>query len=340
VLLLASLVAPVGPAAGLLRHASAVRPSLPAPNFPGRPPAGWALVDADTGRVIASGGARVALPPASLSKVLTALVVVAALRPDTPVRVSARAAAAPPSRIGMKAGQTWRTEDALRAMLISSANDAAMALAERAGGGSLAAFQTRLAQVAQRLGLADRPVLRDPAGLDDATSVGGGNRISARDLAIVARAALAQPRIAAIVQTQEYRFTSPDGVKHRLVNHNKLLRTYRGLVGIKTGYTLRAGGCLLTAARKNGRTVVAVVLGVVDIYGSSRALLDLGFSVRPRDEPRGDVMPRVTSLTAASAPSATRAGGGTKAPRVRRSAPVAPAPSPTAPSQKAASRYQ
>jgi len=334
---LAAVAAPVGPAAGLLRHAAAVRVSVPAPRFPGgRAPAGWAVVDADTGRVISSGGARMALPPASLSKVLTALVAVGALGPDSPVRVSDRAAAAPPSRIGMRAGQTWRTEDALRAMLISSANDAAMALAERAGGGSLSGFQARLAQLAKRLGLADRPVLRDPAGLDDASSVGGGNRISARDLAIVARAALAQPRIAAIVRTQEYRFTGPDGVKHRLVNHNKLLRTYRGLIGVKTGYTLRAGGCLLTAARRNGRTVVAVVLGVVDIYGSSRALLDLGFSVKPKDEPRSDALPVAASATASSAGSRPRAVPGGRGPG---RAQPAPARTP-APSHKGANRYQ
>jgi D-alanyl-D-alanine carboxypeptidase (penicillin-binding protein 5/6) len=260
------------------------------------------LVDADTGRVVASGGARASLPPASLSKVLTALVVVGALKPDTPVPVSRRAASAPPSRLGMKQGQTWRTEDALRAMLLVSSNDAAMALAEKAGGGNLSAFQQRAGQLAGRLGLADRPVFRDPAGLDDAASVGGGNRVSARDLAIVARAALAQPRIASIMRLKEYRLTGPDGVKRRLVNHNKLLSRYKGLVGMKTGFTKKAGGCLMTAARRNGRTMLAVVLGVSDIYGSSRALLDFGFGTRTRDEPRKDVLPRVLSVVTPPVP--------------------------------------
>jgi D-alanyl-D-alanine carboxypeptidase (penicillin-binding protein 5/6) len=327
---LAFVVAPVGPGGGVLRRvagassAAASAGHAPAPKFPGRAPTGWLVVDGDTGRVVAEGGARAPLAPASLSKLLTALVVVGVLRPDTRVPVSARAAAEPPSRIGMKAGQQWRTEDALRAMLIASANDAAMALAETAGGGSLAAFQRRAAQVESRLGLADRPVFRDPAGLDDVTSVSGGNRISARDLAILTRAALAQPRIAAIVRAQEYRLKGPDGVQHRLVNHNKLLRTYRGLIGVKTGYTLRAGGCLVTAARRNGRTMVAVVLGVVDIYGSSRSLLDLGFSVRAKDEARRDVLPRVVDVAAPAraAPARSRPSSPT-----RRSGPSVPVPS-------------
>jgi D-alanyl-D-alanine carboxypeptidase (penicillin-binding protein 5/6) len=247
------------------------------------PPRAWVLLDAGTGRIVSSSNARVALPPASLSKVLTALVVVRTLGPNTTVPVSARAAAAPPMKIGMKKGQVWRTEDALRALLMVSANDAAVALAERAGG-TLTGFQRAMAFTATRLGVADSPVLRDPAGLDGPDGVGGGNRVSARDLAIITRAALAEPRIAAIVATQRYRFTGPDGKRHQLVNHNKLLGSYRGLVGVKTGFTSRAGGCLVTAARRKGRTMIAVVLGSQDIYGPSRRLLDQGFATAPSKE--------------------------------------------------------
>jgi D-alanyl-D-alanine carboxypeptidase (penicillin-binding protein 5/6) len=284
----------------------------------GTAPKAWAVVDADTGRFIASSGARVPLPPASLSKVLTALVVVETLRPDTPVPVSRRAAGTPASRIGMKTGQAWSTENALRAMLLVSANDAAVALAEKAGGArGMTGFQERLAGLAKRLGLADTPVLRDPSGLDDASSVDGGNRVSARDMAIVARAALAQPRIKAIVSMREYRFKDPGGVTHHLVNHNKLLVTYPGLIGVKTGFTRKAGGCLMTAARRNGRTMVAVVLGTGDIYGSSRVLLDFGFGTRVGDEPRDGALPKVPSAGAparassrAPSPKASSAGSG------------------------------
>jgi D-alanyl-D-alanine carboxypeptidase (penicillin-binding protein 5/6) len=313
---LAAFVAP----SPILGRAASVRAAVAAPKFPGPQPKGWALVDADTGRVIASGGARVGLPPASLSKIVTALVAVSTLKPDTPVPVSKRAAAAPPSKLGMKAGQTWRAEDAMRAMLLVSANDAAMALAEKSGGGTLAGFQQRAAQILNRLGLSDRPVLKDPAGLDGSDSVGGGNRISARDLAIVARAALSQPRIASIVKLREYKLKGPDGLKRTLVNHNKLLKTYRGLVGIKTGYTLKAKGCLMTAARRNGRTMIAVVLGVKDIYGSTKALLDLGFRVKAKDEPRADPLPKVVSL---NPPAAAK-----PKPKPKAAKPAKPAPQP------------
>ncbi|MDQ1437020.1 MAG: hypothetical protein QOK43_649 [Acidimicrobiaceae bacterium] len=348
--MLAGFVAPIDRIADLgsltgARHAASVRAPR-RPVFPNGAPNAWAVVDADTGRVIASTGARQPLPPASLSKVLTALVAVDAMRPDTPVPVSHRAAGAPASRIGMKAGQTWSTEDALRAMLLVSANDAALALAEKAGGPrGLAGFQERLAILAKRLGLADKPVLRDPAGLDDQNAVAGGNKVSARDLAIVARAALAQPRITAIVGVQQYKLRLPDGTSRQLINHNKLLRTYPGLLGLKTGFTKKAGGCLLTVARRNGRTMIAVVLATSDIYGNSRALLDFGFATRTRDEPRADALPKVPVSTppAAARKSSTSTtkgagrgpgAGGRKAPPTRGAgtsgsrAPRPPAPPP------------
>lgn len=291
--------------------------------------------------MVASGGSRVALPPASLSKVLTALAVVSALKPGAAVVVSKRAAGAPASRLGLRAGQTWRTEDLLRAMLLVSANDAALALAEKVGNGDLTAFQTRVAGLAGRLGLADSPVVRDPAGLDGSDSVGGGNRVSARDLAIVARAALAQPRIASVVSMREFSFKGPDGAKHHLINHNKLLGSYRGLVGIKTGYTVKAGGCLLTAARRDGRTMIAVVLGVKNIYGSSQALLDLGFSVKAKDEPRADALPRVVDVTAAPASSVKPKPARRPAPRAAPAPKAAPKPVPApAPTSRLRHSYQ
>jgi D-alanyl-D-alanine carboxypeptidase (penicillin-binding protein 5/6) len=148
-----------------------------------------------------------------------------------------------------------------------------------------------MAQAGARLGLDDGPVLLDPSGLDGPDGVGGGNRVSARDLAIVTRAALGEPRIAAAVRTREYRFTGPDGKRHRLVNHNKLLGSYRGLLGVKTGWTSRAGGCLVTAARRGGRTMIAVVLDSQDIYGPSRRLLDAGFATPVSREPRAGRLP-------------------------------------------------
>src|SRR5205085_11712910 len=113
---------------------------------------------------------------------------------------------------------------------------------------------------AKEIGLQANPLLQDPAGLDDAEfSINGGNLIGARDLAIVARAALANPVIAEAVANPLYRFHGPGGADHKLGNHTPLLKSYPGAVGMKTGYTRRAGECLVAAARRDGRTMVPVV---------------------------------------------------------------------------------
>jgi hypothetical protein len=238
------------------------------------------LVDADTGRVIDGANDRVLEQVASLSKVVTALAVVDALPPGTDIPVSLRAEGMPARKINMKAGQTWELEHALAAMLMSSANDAAVALAEQVSG-SVEAFEEVLADTAQRLGLQDHPVLHDPAGLDDEFSVGGGNLLSARDLAIAARAVLSEPRLTEFVGTREYRFFGGDNIHHKLINHNRMLRTYPGTVGVKTGFTERSGRCLIAAATRNGRTLIAVVVDVYDMYGFAAAQLDRGFALGP-----------------------------------------------------------
>jgi D-alanyl-D-alanine carboxypeptidase len=194
----------------------------------------------------------------------------------------------PAHNLNMKAGQVWTYTDALHALLLSSANDAAVALAEAAAG-SVESFQQRFAATATALSMADNPVLMDPAGLDDRESVGGGNLVSARDLAIAARALLATPVLADVVATRIYRFHGVDNVDHRLVNHNRLLVTYPGAIGMKTGYTAKAGNCLIAAATRNGRTMISVVLHVNGTsYDPSVALLDKGFRTPVTDETVAD----------------------------------------------------
>lgn len=251
------------------------------------------VIDAGSGRVIAGHNDRTPLPPASTTKVLTALTAIRALPPSSRVPVSRRAARMPASRVEMRAGQVWSLRSTVYATLLSSANDASTALAERTSG-SVDGFGGAMRTTAAQLGLADRPVLQDPTGLDDAASVGGGNRISARDLAIIARAALAEPRLAPVLRARTYRFTDPTGEPRALRNHNKLLTGYPGAAGVKTGYTMRAGHCLISAARRNGRTIVTVVLGDRQMYKTSAALLDHGFSTKAaalRTKPRLPPLP-------------------------------------------------
>lgn len=240
-------------------------------------PKAWILVDADSGAVIDAGNAREALPVASVFKLFTALMTVENLEPHTPVPISPRAEGMPARKINVKAGQTWDSDHLLHALLLVSANDAAVALAERVGG-SMQGFADLLARTGNALGMEDDPVLLDPSGLDDEFSYRGGNRISARDLAIVTRAAMAYPQIMQIVSLPEYRFDGGDGLPHRLRNQNRFLTMYEGAIGMKTGYTRKARRTFIGAATRNGRTMVAVVVDAVDTYGSAARLLDKGFA--------------------------------------------------------------
>ena len=251
---------------------------------PAPPPKAWILVDADTGGVLSASNDREPKQVASLTKIVTALTVTHALKPGTEIPVSLKAEGMPARKINMKAGQVWTLEDSLASMLLSSANDASVALAERVSG-SLEEFVGALEATADRIGLQDAPLLQDPAGLDDEFSVGGGNLISARDLAIAARALLADRRLAELVASPEVRFVGGDNIQHHLVNHNRMLRTYTGAVGVKTGFTKRSGRSLVAAAQRGGRTMIAVVIDVYDIYGTAGRLLDQGFATSVADEP-------------------------------------------------------
>ncbi|MCU1428267.1 MAG: D-alanyl-D-alanine carboxypeptidase [Actinomycetia bacterium] len=259
------------------------------------PPQAYILVDADTGRVLASSNDHEALPPASTAKLMTALTAVERLPSNAPVNVSPVAAAAPPSKITMLAGQKWSLEDSLASLMMVSANDAAYALAENTSG-SLDAFAHAEASAAKRYGLRDS-TFADPAGLDDASSFHGGPRMSAYDLAITARNTLAVPELALFAAMRERTFVDPAGNGRRLVNHNKMLvgggRDYAGTNGMKTGFTNRSGHTLVATATRNGRTLIAVVLNTWDVYGWAAQYFDLGFSMPPRAKGTGERIPSV-----------------------------------------------
>src|SRR5205085_6701650 len=124
----------------------------------------------------------------------------------------------------------------------------------------------------------------DPAGLDDEFANKGGDRISARDLAIVARAVLAQPALMQVIATRDYKFAGGDGLGHTLTNHDLFLDLYPGATGLKTGTTDLAGHTFVGSATRNGRTMLAVVLDAPDSYGLVERLLDQGFATPVRVE--------------------------------------------------------
>jgi D-alanyl-D-alanine carboxypeptidase len=135
--------------------------------------------------------------------------------------------------------------------------------------------------------------------------------VSAYDLAIAARNTLAVPELAAIAVLPEYRFTGP-GRDHRLLNHNRLLQRYPGAVGLKTGYTRKAGHTFVAAATREGRTMIAVVLNSDDTYAAAAALLDQGFATPPDARGTGERLPAV-AVRAFPVKSASAALGHTDA---------------------------
>jgi D-alanyl-D-alanine carboxypeptidase len=273
-LLAASFASVVAPgAAAAARPGQAVGPQSP-------PPKAFIVVDVATGAVLAADHEHDALPPASTAKVMTALTAIERLAPDALVNVSPLAAGQPASRINMQAGQQWPLNDAIASLLLASANDAAYAIAETAGG-SVDGFVVAQQETADRLGMQDS-TFADPAGLDDETSFDGGPRMSAYDIAIATRNALAVPELAAWGALRTYRFVDPAGLQRSLTNHNKLLpdasRAYPFATGFKTGFTNRAGHTLTATATRDGRSLIAVVLNTYDTYGWAVQLLEQGFA--------------------------------------------------------------
>lgn len=252
------------------------------------------VVDAESGRVILASNEREALPPASTTKILTALLVRDRLALESVIGISQTASLAPPRRLSLTPGTRWRVDDLLYAMIHCSCNDAAWALGQAAGGGTMSGFEAESGRLAATLGLADGPVLRDPAGLDNPEqSVGGGNLISARDLAIAARAFLADGELAAIAEASGHDWVGGDDRPHSVTNLNRFLGAYEGAVGIKTGMTRRAGLTFVGAARRDGRTLIAVVLGSAAHYAHARELLDRAFLLGAAGRGSDDVLPAV-----------------------------------------------
>lgn len=276
--------------------------------------AAFITFDLDSGEVVAAQHEHTPMLVASTFKVVTALVVRANVDLTASVPVSERATEVPALKLDLGVGERWNANALLHAMLIASLNDAAYALAEAAGGGSLDGFTEALEAHGRRLGFADSPVMRDPAGLDDEFSNDGGNRISARDLAIATRAFMADPLLASIVSMPSYEFEGGDGAPHRVVSHNGFLQTYPQATGVKTGYTERSGSSLIASATRGDRSFAVVVIGADDPAEVATRQLDAAFASVDDGHPSDagvDRLPAIgiaqTSLDARSAPTARAA---------------------------------
>lgn len=233
----------------------------------------FAAIDAATGQVLAARRAGIRRPIASLTKVMTALTVIERGNLEGRVVVTPEATQVEPYREGLVAGRAYTRETLLWSTLLASGNDSSTALAIDVGGGSLAGFYAIANQKAQSLGMTST-TYASASGLDDVR-----NLSTALDQAVLARAALQNPTFARIVATRSHwtKWAAPTRAK-LWVNHNKMLATTPGAYGVKTGWTTRAGGCLVVAVRRGDRAVIGVVLDSPSIWSDMTALLDVAFN--------------------------------------------------------------
>lgn len=239
------------------------------------------LMDVATGTVLYEHNAHEPLAPASVTKVMTMLLIMEAIDSgkigwNDPVTASETAAAKGGSQIYLKAGENMTVADMVKAIAVSSANDCACAMAEHIAG-SEAAFVDAMNQRAQELGMADTHFV-NCTGLDDSQEA-ASHRTSAHDIAVMSRQLLKQhPDIKKY--TTIWMDTVRDGA-FGLSNTNKLVRFYRGATGLKTGFTSGAGYCLSASAERENMELIAVVMGCetsADRFAACKSMLDYGFA--------------------------------------------------------------
>ena len=212
------------------------------------------VVDARTGNVLHEKNADQPRPAASTQKLLTALIIAETGYLDRPVRVEQIDTFAEPVRLNIRPGETYQRIDLLRALLVKSPNDVARCLA-RDNAGSLDGFADKMNAKAQMLGATHSHFI-NPNGLPMP-----GQYSTARDLAIIARAAYANPTIRSIVCLPQLVFRYANGRTRELENTNKVLKRLPFCNGMKTGYTEAAGHCLIASGSRRGRDIIVVVLG-------------------------------------------------------------------------------
>jgi D-alanyl-D-alanine carboxypeptidase (penicillin-binding protein 5/6) len=230
-----------------------------------------ALIEQSCGALVYNRNAHERLAPASLTKIVTALVTVDRAGMDEMVDVEVNgalmAASNASSIMGLQPGQRLRVRDLLYGLMLPSGNDAALALADYEAG-SVPAFAELMNRLVADYGLRNSH-FTNPHGLDE-----DGLYSSAFDMAVLGRKLLANAELAAIVSTQTYQPAWDDGP---LWNGNKLLYEYPGATGVKTGTTPKAGQTMVASAERDGRRLIATVLGSYDRYTDVTRLFDWAF---------------------------------------------------------------
>lgn len=239
-------------------------------------PAAW-LLERD-GTVVSERNADQRLPVASLAKLMTTVLwLQQPERLDREIEISARAAAATGARVGLAKGARYRGRDLLGAMLVRSGNDACLALAESAAS-SVEAFVADMNHAAALLGLADTH-FGNPCGWD-----AEGQYSTARDLLLLARVAMEFESIRSFVAQTEFTLRSVDGKhQHTLRNTNLLLQNLPDVRGIKTGFTSKAGKCLIVMAERDGHEAWLVLVGAPERWWTAHAMIEAALQDKTGD---------------------------------------------------------
>lgn len=252
-------------------------PVLPGTAHAGKPPAIQAgavvLMEAKTGKVLYAKNAHRVLPPASTTKIMTAILAIEEGDLRDEVWVGPRAARERGSSMHLTRGERRTLEELLYGLLLPSGNDAAVAIAEHIAGTEWG-FAQMMTEKAKRIGLKN-------TGFQNASGLPAyGHYSTAYDLAVLTRYALQNRVFARIVRTKVKTVPGPGkGSTRRLRNNNRLLWDYKYATGVKTGYTSSAGSCLVASATKNGKTLIAVILRSAQRFTGAERLFEYGFAL-------------------------------------------------------------
>ena len=259
-------------------------PASGASRLPNVPASAYVIANADSGAVLAAKDPHGLFPPASTLKVLTAITLVPRLNPNMLVRATKMAASVEPNDVGLIPGREYRVADLFRALLLISANDAAVSLVQATG--SFAKGIAMMNAEAHHLQAYD-VVAKQPNGLP-AT----GQVVSAYDMALIARQALSMPAFMRYDATLAARFQVSKRRRVTLVNQNYLLTQYKGGIGGKIGWTVKAGATYIGMARRHGVTLIVTILHCTPLQEilAAEKLLNWGFAMHSRVRPVGTLV--------------------------------------------------
>ena len=238
--------------------------------------AGAVLIEKESGRVLWQRCADKAMPPASTTKIMTAVIVLENSKLDEIISVDKAACTAPKVKMGLKAGEKISVEQLLYALMLQSSNDAAVALAIGISG-SEERFCALMNKKAKEIGCKDTYFVT-PNGIDK-----GEHHSTPYDLALIAAYALNNAEFCRIIQTHSVNFKT-DKASYSIYNHDRFLTEYKGALGVKTGFTGKAGHCFAGAAKRGELTLVSVVFasgwgsaGKESKWRDTKALMNYGF---------------------------------------------------------------